>query len=203
MSELVCPGRVDWTGDNPFIYLKREGEDTWSSLSLFFRVSACRLGTGHVMLVIEDPAAGREAQGPVRLCLTDNPQLTRYLMGQFVRMFGLFRPLAFLSEIPVHAGAQFTTAGGSRSWTEIARLPGQNLEVSLTWAELEEPFAAIVPAVESATRRHEMMSVFCPAPRATVTVNGRTLPGAPVVREFLRRHCWSAALALSETWLRP
>lgn len=203
MTEAVRPGTVDWTGDNPFIYLKPEGEDAWSSLSLFFRVSASGHGSGHMALVIEDPAGAQGATAPAGVCLTDNPELARYLMDQFVSRFGLFRPVAFLPEIPVQAGAVFSTADTANGRAETARLPGQSLEVTLTWDELEEPFAAIVPPAESATGEHEMMSVFRPAGRAMVSLNGRQLAGAPVMRDFLGRRCWSAALALSETWLRP
>lgn len=55
MTSAVLSGKVDWTGDNPLIYLKTDPEVDWSSLTLFFRVTASDYGTGHLSLVVTDP----------------------------------------------------------------------------------------------------------------------------------------------------
>lgn len=55
MPPTVLPGAVDWTGDNPFVYLKTDPAGDWSSLSLFFRITTSGHGTGHLILVVTDP----------------------------------------------------------------------------------------------------------------------------------------------------
>ena len=47
-----------------------------------------------------------------------------------------------------------------------------------------------------------MPSLFVPADEASVTVNGRRLPGKPVPRDFAGRTITTAMLAFSETWIR-
>jgi len=45
------------------------------------------------------------------------------------------------------------------------------------------------------------LSVFVESADASITVNGRRLPGKPVPRPFLGRSASSAFLAFSETWI--
>jgi hypothetical protein len=47
-----------------------------------------------------------------------------------------------------------------------------------------------------------MPSLFVGCREASVTVNGRTLPGRPVPREIAGRSITTAMLAFSETWIR-
>ena len=47
-----------------------------------------------------------------------------------------------------------------------------------------------------------MPSLFVGCREATVTVNGRTLPGKPVPREIAGHNITTAMLAFSETWIR-
>ena len=46
-----------------------------------------------------------------------------------------------------------------------------------------------------------MLSVFVESHDASITVNGRRLPGMPFPRPFFDRAVSSAFLASSETWL--
>ncbi|MCG7205096.1 hypothetical protein [Streptomyces arenae] len=201
MSDAVRPGKVDWTGDNPFVYLKTDPEGLWSSLSLFFRVTASDHGPGHLVLTVERPY-DESAGDAVRLALTDNEPLARFLIDDFVREFVLFRPAEpALEALELVVGAEFTQSGdGITTITEAARTGDRSL--ALTWEGLGEPFAVDVPATESGTRRHEMFSVFRIATAARVEANGRRLPGATIERDFLNGPGQSAALALSETWVR-
>ena len=73
---------------------------------------------------------------------------------------------------------------------------------SMRWSDLHDPFAVALPPAESATGGHEMFSVFRLASAVHLVVDGATLPGSPVKRMFLGREGPSAALALSETWVR-
>lgn len=204
MKDTVRPGTVDWTGDNPFIYLKTEpSAPDWSSLSVYFRVALSPHGYGHAMIVLERPYEFA-APGAVRLCLTDNAPLARYLLNDFVKKFGLFRPCgALIDALEVADGASFDTqVRGSESHTESARHAGLGTSVSMTWLALSRPFAADVPPAKTQTGVHEMFSVFQPAGAAAVTVNGRRLDGQTVERDFFGGRAQSAALAHSETWVR-
>lgn len=199
MSPTVLPGKVDWTGDNPFIYLKTDPDGDWSSLSVFFRITASDYGTGHLTLVVTNPYDPQTASA---LALTDNERLAGYLIEDFVSRFVLFRPTDALKSVNVHSQAQFSQKIGSTSWAETARDPSSDTEVVMRWNAVGESFAVHQPAAESGTGRHEMLSVFRPATSASVTVNGAALPGSTVERDFLNGRAQSAALALSETWVQ-
>ena len=54
-----------------------------------------------------------------------------------------------------------------------------DLTVRLTWSGLGQPFCFALPPDKSATGKHHMPSLFVGCRDATVTVNGRTLPGKP------------------------
>ncbi|WP_432286219.1 hypothetical protein SLT36_05425 [Aminobacter sp. BA135] len=201
MTNGVRAGVVDWTGDNPFVYLKTDPSGDWSSLSLFFRVVCSDKGRGNVILVLEDPYdAGREG---VRVCFTDNEPLARDLIERFVKRFGLFRPAhAALAKVEMLADASFGVRHDYPGLvTEHAETPdGRN--ASLTWCGLQAAFVADVPADQTQTGEHAMLSIFQPATSAEVIVDGKALPGVTVERDFFGGRAQSAALAHSETWIR-
>jgi len=203
MQDTVRPGDVDWTGDNPFIYLKNDPPATdWSSLSLYFRIALSPHGGGHAMLVLERPY--ESASNVARLCLTDNAPMARYLLAGFVRKFALFRPCALLIDsLEIIDGARFETqVRGDESHAETAHVADRGLTASMTWQHLCRPFAVDVPPTQTQTGVHEMFSVFQPSGAAFVSVNGRRLSGNTVERDFFGGRAQSAALAYSETWVR-
>ena len=58
--QSINPGRVDWSGENPGIYLKHSaGDDDYCLLSLFFRVALSPYGRGHAAIVLAAPDAER------------------------------------------------------------------------------------------------------------------------------------------------
>ncbi len=197
----VRPGVVEWTGDNPFVYLKEDPAGDWSTLALFFRITASAHGTGHMTVVLEAPYVEQPGDA-TRLCLTDNEPLARYLLDGFVRRFPLFRPAgAALDAVELVSGATFAKEGDGASWqAERASAPGGR-SATLRWEQLGAPFAVVVPPEDSATGAHEMLSVFRPAGSAVVELDGRRCAGATVERDFLDGPAQSAALALSETWI--
>ena len=44
----VNPGRVEWAGDNPGIYLRESPDGPWTALGIFFRVLFSEHGQGSV-----------------------------------------------------------------------------------------------------------------------------------------------------------
>lgn len=204
MQDTVRPGDVDWTGDNPFIYLKHDpAAPDWASLSLYFRVALSPHGSGRAMLVLEQPYEPG-ALNVMRLCLTDNAPLARYLLEGFVKKFALFRPCtALIDGLEIVDGAHFETQlHGAESHTESAHHDGRGMSATMTWQNLGSAFAVDVPPAQTQTGVHEMFSVFQPAGAAFVSVNGRRLPGQTVERDFFGGRAQSAALAHSETWVR-
>ena len=200
MPETVRPGQVDWTGDNPFVYLKTDPEGDWSSLSLFFRITASIHGRGHLILVVENPY-GDSDDTSVRVGFTDNAPLARFLIDDFASRFALFRPSKIMGDIELVDGAEFLQeVDGDSSWVEGCRAGDRSAE--LRWENPGQAFAVDQPPHESGTGRHEMFSVFRPAASASVTVDGQRLPGTTVERAFFGGIAQSAALALSETWVR-
>lgn len=202
MIETVRQGRVDWTGDNPFIYLKEDPATEWTALSLYFRVAASAHGRGHAILVLERPYEPG-AKGAHRLCLTDNRALARFLIDGFVKKFALFRPAsALLDGLEIVMGADFRTeADHPAIHTERASTAGGR-SIAMTWERLGPPFAVDVPPEKSQTAAHEMFSVFQPAAGAHVAVGGKRIAGTTVERDFFGGRAQSAALAFSETWVR-
>ena len=202
MIETVKPGTVDWTGDNPFIYLKTDGDADWSCLALHFRIALSPHGAGQAMLVLEAPYA--ERPGARRFCLTDNAPMARYLVDGFVKRFALFRPCAaLLDRLEIAAGAVFERDDREAGvHVERARDAARGLSAALHWQRLGRPFMVDVPAAQTQTGRHEMFTVFQPAAAAFIEIDGKRLPGATVERDFFGGRAQSAALAHSETWVR-
>jgi hypothetical protein len=199
MTQTVLPGAVDWTGDNPFVYLKTDPTGDWSSLSLFFRITSSGYGTGHLILVVTDPYDKDKAAA---LGLTDNEPLARFLIDDFASHFALFRPTQVLKNPTLHTNAVFTRNIGDREWVESATDAMAQKTITLRWLNLDAPFAVHQPKHESGTTRHEMLSVFRPAESGVVEVDGVALPGTTVERDFFGRRAQSAAMALSETWIQ-
>ena len=77
-----------------------------------------------------------------------------------------------------------------------------DMTARLTWSGLGKPFCFALPPDKSATGKHSMPSLFVPCRDATITVNGKTLPGKPVPREMAGHSLTTAMLAFSETWIK-
>ena len=77
------------------------------------------------------------------------------------------------------------------------------MKLELIWREMGEPLPVEVTAENSATKLHEMYSVFLEAKEAQVIVNGTPLSGRVAKRQFFGREMSTAFLAFSETWIIP
>ncbi len=201
MISSVRAGAVDWTGDNPFIYLKTDVAGDYSCLALYFRISMSEHGPGQAMLVLELPYEA-ERQSARRVCLTNNVPLARYLIDGFVKKFALFRPCAaLLDQLTITANACFTTQDPDAE-THVERAEtSAGPRLCMRWAQLGQPFMVDVPATLAQTGAHEMFTVFQPAGHASIEIDGRPVPGSTVGRDFFGARAQSAALAYSETWV--
>lgn len=198
---FVHPGEVDWSGENPGMYLKEKADGPFVTLVSFFRVVASPHGRGHALILLEAPLLHRSLPEALNVCVTDNDALARYLVADFVTCFGAFKgaeALQHMDYVPLEGVA---ASGDTRSaYMEWVKGPG--VEASLSWEDLGEPFMVSIPKEKSATGKHALHSLFVDARRVTATVNGRTLKGKPVPREFAGRQSSTAFLAYSETWIK-
>jgi len=198
----INPGRVEWSGDNPGIYLKHAADGPFVALSLFFRVVLSPHGRGTAMLILGAPEDGRGWPHVPNVFITDNQQLGRYLIDVFVVNMPTFRGKAGLKAATFLPLTAASTVGDPRTrYTE--RVQSRDLVAEMTWEEPGVPFAVEVNADQSATGTHEMYSIFVEAKAASVTLAGGRLGGQVVNRQLFGRTISTAFLAFSETWVKP
>ena len=194
----VNPGTVDWTGENPGIYLKETADGPYTCLASFFRVFYSPHGPGHALFLLWDA----QSEHPYNACYSDNERLAEYLRDEFLVHFTTFRGNPLLDGLPLRRAGSFGRGGDPRSeYLEV--VDAQGFEIRLTWRGLGQPYLIHVPAAQSSTGAHDLFSLFIDAPEAEVVVNGEPGVGKPFPRDFFGRQGSSAFLAFAETWLRP
>jgi hypothetical protein len=194
-------GKVDWSGDNPGIYLKDSADGPFLSLMVWFRIALSSYGKGHVLVLFEEPTRAAGWPESANFCISDNEPLARYLVENFCKKFGVFRN-AKAFEAFSYMPLETHSSSGDNVSSSVVVVTAPDLRVELTWAQLGKPFAADVLPEQSATGEHEMYSVFVESLDASIVVNGRRLRGRPYPRPFMGRSASSAFLAFSETWLK-
>lgn len=193
-------GAVDWSGDNPGIYLKESAEGPFLSLMVWFRIAWSAYGKGHVVVLFEDPGSQAGWPAVANFCVSDNQPLARYLVENFCQKFGVFRAAKAFGPLQYLPMTSHAAAGDNLSSSSVS-VTAPGLQLELLWEKLGQPFAADVLPDMTATGAHEMYSVFVESAQASITVNGRRLRGQPFPRPFMGRTASSAFLAFSETWL--
>ncbi len=197
----VHPGAVDWSGENPGMYLKDKPDGPFVTLVSFFRVVVSPYGRGQALVLLESPLLDTSLPEALNVCVTDNDALAHWLVAEFLSRFGAFRgatALPSMRYVPL-TGSQ---ASGDPRESYMEWVKGDGVEVTLSWEDLGQPFMIKLPAQQSATGRHELWSLFVESGRVSARVNGRELRGRPVPRDFAGRRSSTAFLAFSETWIR-
>jgi hypothetical protein len=199
MADVITfPGTVEWSGENPGISLKETPDGPFVALASFFRVVLSPHGRGHALVLLQSPQDGNAAGN---ICFHDNEKLARYLISDFVSNFGAWRGLPGLKGINYRKLDSVEASGDpSSSYSETVK--GGDTTVKLTWSGLGAPFCFAFPPDKSATGKHSMPSLFVGCKDATITVNGKVLPGKPAPREVAGQKISTAMLAFSETWIR-
>jgi hypothetical protein len=198
---ILFPGVVEWSGENPGISLKDDPDGPFVALASFFRVVLSPFGRGHALVLLQSPQEANPPEARANLCLTDNDSLARFLVDGFVANFGAYKGTPGLAGLAYRRLDEASASGDPRTeYSETLRAGA--LTVVLTWRGLGAPFCFAFPPERSATGRHHMPSLFVPCSDASVTVNGRVLPGRPVPREVAGHPISTAMLAFSETWIR-
>ena len=194
------PNKIDWSGENPGMYLKETADGPFVTLVSFFRVVTSPHGKGHAAFMLLDPYGdGKNPEKP-NVCLTDNEPLAAYVQKGFVTHFGAFKGAKGLSILQMTPGWDFVASGDGRtSHTEWFRSAiGQ---VNLTWDKLSAPFMVELMKEQSATGAHEMFSLFLESPEVRASINGKPVAGKSVPRDWIGRRSTTAFLAFSETWI--
>jgi hypothetical protein len=198
---IIFAGNVEWSGENPGISLKERPDGPFVTLASFFRVVLSPHGRGHALVLMQSPQEANPPAERGNFCFHDNEKLARYLVTEFVANFGAWKGAAGLSNL-AYRPLDSVEAGGDPASTYTETVKSGDLTVRLAWSGLGAPFCFALPPDKSATGRHHMPSLFVGCREATVTVNGRTLPGKPAPREIAGQTITTAMLAFSETWIR-
>jgi hypothetical protein len=200
----INPGRVDWSGENPGIYLKNnEGDEAYSVLSLFFRVVMSPHGRGNAAIVLAAPDVAKGWPDETNFIITDNQQMMRWIVDGWVTKMPTFIGKAGLQNMSwLNLDSVHKTPGDLKTeYRETLRGSGVTLE--MIWQDMGPPIPVEVTVENSATKEHEMYSVFLEAKSADIKVNGNSLPGSVQNRQFFGRTMSTAFLAFSETWVTP
>lgn len=188
---IVDPNEVRLTGENSFIRLGQEEGGQFTTRASHWRVLYSPEGPGHALLLQSDLTDHQVA------VYSDNIALARWLQEEIESM--LHPPFSDTS-VAVQEGT-FTRSGDVRSFI-TERVLTRDGDISLTWHGFLEPFA-IHAAPGTGGRSHGVYSIFFPARKAQVAINGKLAAGRPLRAERDGRESTSACLAWSETWVRP
>lgn len=191
-------GTVEWSGENPGISLKETPDGPFVTLASFFRVVLSPHGRGHALVLMQSP---QDTNGGGNVCFHDNEKLARYLCSDFVSHFGAWKGLPGWTSM-TYRKLDSVEASGDPASTYSEIVNAGDTTVKLTWSGLGAPFCFALPPDKSATGKHSMPSLFVGCKDASVTVNGKALPGKPVPREMAGHTLTTAMLAFSETWIR-
>jgi hypothetical protein len=200
-NAINFPGTVEWSGENPGISLKETPDGPFVTAASFFRVVLSPFGRGHALMLAMSPQEANPPAARGNFCFTDNEKLARYLASDFLSYFGAWKDTPGLRALVYRPLDSVQTSGDAAStYTETVK--AGDLTVQLTWSGLGQAFCFALPPELSASGKHHMPSTFVPCAEATVTVNGKALPGKPVPREMAGQKISTAFLAFSETWIR-
>jgi hypothetical protein len=200
----INPGRVDWSGESPGIYLKhKESDEAYCVLSLFFRVVMSPYGRGNAAIVLGSPDTAKGWPDETNFIITDNQRMMRWIVDGWVSKMPTFIGKAGLQHMSwLNLDSVHKTPGDLK--TEYrGTLRGSGVTLEMIWQDMGSPIPVELTVENSATKKHEMYSVFLEAKSAIVKVNGTSLPGNVQSRQFFGRTMSTAFLAFSETWVTP
>ena len=190
MPTYTDPNQVCLTGENQYMRLHTEASGPMTTRCSHWRVLLSPAGSGHALWLRSDVT-----DNAIRI-YADNIALVRWLQQEILST-GEFAD----QTLPV-VQAVFSRSGDTRAfWTEVIVTTAEHLV--LTWYDFGEPFIISVPVGSVPERPLGWSSVFVPAQRAQLTLNGRVAMGRPFPEPRGDRMSSTAGLALSETWVRP
>ena len=203
MRTAINPGRVDWSGENPGIYLKMAPDGDYTALALFFRVVLSPHGRGHAGLVLGAPGEAKGWPQVPNLIMTDNQAMMRWIVDGWVTKMPTFIGRAGLAAMSWLDLDTVEKQPGDLKSRYSETLRGAGVRLDMIWRDLGAPLPVEVTRANSATKAHEMYSVFLEARSAEIRINGTALAGKVASRSFFGRSMSTAFLAFSETWVTP
>ena len=200
----INPGRVDWSGENPGIYLKTKPEnEAYDTLALFFRVVLSPYGRGNAAIVLGAPAENAGWPDVPNLIMTDNQRMMRWIVDGWVTKMPTFVGKPGLQAMTWLDCDSVEKRPGDLKARYSETLRGSGVTLQMIWQDMGPPLPVEVTKENSATKQHEMYSVFLEAKSAQVILNGEPLAGQVADRQFFGRTMSTAFLAFSETWVTP
>ncbi|WP_319544545.1 hypothetical protein [Ruegeria conchae] len=198
------PGRVDWSGENPGIYLKQQPDQAhYDTLALFFRVVLSPYGRGHAAIVLGAPDEASGWPKVPNLIMTDNQRMMRWIVEGWVSKMPTFVGKPGLQAMTWLDCDSVEKRPGDLKTRYSETLRGSGVTLDMIWQDMGPPLPVEVTRENSATKEHEMYSVFLEAKQAQVRINGTALRGQVADRQFFGRTMSTAFLAFSETWVTP
>lgn len=202
LSTPIYPGRVDWSGENPGILLKKRKDGPWSAMALFFRIVYSPAGQGQALLLYEAPDQAASLPAVHNVMVSDNRDMAEYLMTNFIGKLPSFGGQPAFAHVQ-HLALDKAVAGGDPRTRYTETVVSGSLEVELVWDELGVPVALELPVEATGTKEHEGFTVLVESRDAAIVVNGRALPGRPARRVQAGLETTTAFLYFSETWVWP
>ena len=202
LNEPITPGVVDWTGENPGIFLKNP-DGSFSAMALFFRVAWSPIGQGQVLLLYGTPNQVNGTADAPNLIISDNPALTAFLKKNFISKLAVFANAPAFETLPEFIASGVRTSGDPMSHRYSETIAAGELTIELVWEGLEPPRALELSPHEVGSGEHNMFSLLIPARAAHIIVNGTPLSGELGTRVQAGFETTSAFLYFSETWIIP
>jgi hypothetical protein len=189
MATHTDPNQVRLTGENQYMRLHTVENGPMTTRASHWRILFSPAGPGHVLFLRSDVTDDQ-----IHI-YADNIALARWLQQEILTSG------EFSDQNIAVIDAAFTRSGDTRAfWTETVETLEE--DISLTWFDFTEPFVISVPVGSVPERPLGWSSVFVPARRVQLTLNGRVASGRPFPEPRGDRMSSTAGLALSETWLR-
>ena len=198
----INPGRVDWSGENPGILLKKEADGPFSAMALFFRINYSPAGRGHALLLFEDPQDECNTANVRNVMISDNRALANYLIDNFIVKLAAFSGAPAFKAMQ-HIDATNVVSDGDHRKVYTETITTADFVVELEWAELGEPVALELSPDLTGPKDREMYTLLVESKKAAIRIDGKALPGEPAPRVQAGIETTTAFLYFAETWIEP
>ena len=188
---LVNAGTLYWTGEHWINFIREPDAEQDSGMVSLWHTRYCSAGNGsvaYVRIAGEADFAG--------IC-TDNPAVANFIQAWMRGRGGLYD-----QDLPI-IEAQFSQPGDVRtnpSW----HIQTEQAQIVASWTEIESPIILEAPAPKFTPDR-DVFSLLFFAGGASITLNGRPVPGQPYLRDIWQPSIGgdrsSCVFALAETFV--
>ena len=190
MLDHNSPLEVRFTGENNYMRLHDEEGGPMTTRASHWRAHISPGGPGHVLFLRSD-VTDNEAR-----IYSDNIALARWIQEE------ISNTGEFADQTITVVEAGFSRSGDSTYfWTE--KVCTDEETISLTWYDFGQPFVTGVAPRSNPERPLGWSSVFVPARKAQLTLDGVAARGRPFPEKRGDNVSSTAGLALSETWVLP